>query len=473
MSATDITNPPMPQVKGGLLRYIIPFWLEWNEREGFAQCVQKLDESGPIPIEEFEPWHHLYEYILDCLRPDGGGAPLGRAWTCPLPERISLHCDKPKAPIASAFVETAGLMLFTTGVGFFWFDISDEGGRMKHLGACQLSEALWLQQHLSTAWNERYPTSFLLGGEKLSPLLWARNLLSGLLQQQVYFFDSKELDGVSIPYRLLHFADAVISGPDDQPLSTRCCQLARGFGYKSIPAREVCTRSFTAFEGTCIHVGREGCAYMANDSAPVFSKSDFLGRYERCYFWIYLLMLQQSYALKLFARRISESTSADPDADAEDTNRLLLEITGFLVRNEFASVSDIDHINDFYRYGRAQLNIQEESRTLHDGLNAITQLRNSTRQKQEDQREKQADDRLEWALALLALLAVISAVCDSVGLITGILDASLRGGWWVAVGFMWLVVAGIVFLAFRLFTGRGLPQMHFKHRRKTGRKQCR
>ena len=130
-----------PQVKGGLLRYIIPFWLEWSEREGFAQCVQKLDQSGPIPIEEFEPWHHLYEYILDCLRPDGGGAPLGRAWTCPLPERISLHCDKPKAPIASAYVGTAGLMLFTTGVGFFWFDISDEGGRMKHLGACQLSEA--------------------------------------------------------------------------------------------------------------------------------------------------------------------------------------------------------------------------------------------------------------------------------------------------------------------------------------------
>ena len=203
-------------------------------------------------------------------------------------------------------------------------------------------------------------------------------------------------------------------------------------------------------------------------AAAEFNRYVFPDRFETCYFWIYMLIIQQSYGLKAFAQRISECTSEDPYAHTEAMDRLLIEISGFLVRNEFPSVSDAHHINEYYHYGLTQLNVRQESALLHDSLNAMTQLQNSWRQTEEARREKVSSDRLETALGLLALLTVISALCDSVGLITGILDEHLRGPWWILVAAQWLLVAGIVVLAYFLFRGRDLQStMRSKKKKRT------
>ena len=468
MDGTQTTETAPAYVKTALLRYIVPFWIKFAPEYGFADVCKELDREDMVPVTVFEPWHHIYEYIITSLTPGSHSAPLGRAWEyrrCELPEgRIGIECPRPKTPLNHLRIAHISLVLFTTGVGFLWYEVNCDSNKTGHLRGLKLPELLWLQQHLSTAQKETYPILFTQSGTKQTPLEWAGGFLRQQLGDKVCYFENRDLDGATVPYRMLHFADAVIYGENQKPLVTRTCQLARGFGYASTPGDKLSEQFYNAFEHTYINIGREGCAYIADEDAPPFSRENFLERFEKCYFWIYLLMLQQSYALKLFARRIAQSASDDPDADTEDTNQLLLEITAFLVRNEFASVSDIHHINGFYRYGLEQLNIKEESAVLHDGLDALTQLQNSSRRIQETQREKKSDERLESALALLALLAVISAVCDSVGIITGILDESLKGVWWIPVLLMWLLVGGIVYLAVRLFMGRDLP--HIRRRSK-------
>lgn len=473
MNGQEGTGTASVFVGKALLRYIIPFRIDLaQEGEGsFGAVCGRLASRSWAPITEFDPNHHLYDHILSGLRPESGAPYLGRAWSWQDPKAagsgLRVAFTLPGDPEDRLLLKNVSLALFTTGVGFLWYDVRRDPSAAQR-GPRSLENLLRLHQQLGniSSYNRRH-VQFTDGGEPYQLAVWVRDLLSAFLGP-VRFFNSLDMDGSGPPLRALRFAYAVLEGEDGIPLTTRVCQLARGFASLSVPGQDLARQSLEAFQGTCIHIAREGCAYVSSSAAPEFNRKHFLSRFETCYFWIYLLTLQQSYALKDFARRIAESAGADPAERAGSMDRLLAEISSFLVRNEFAGVSDAHHINEFYCYGLSQLNIREESVTLHDSLNALTQLQNSIRQAREAKREKEADARVEFGLALLAFLAVISALCDSVGVITGILDEHLRGIWWIPVALLWLLVAGIVALAVRLLRGRDLPRLLRKGRKSGG-----
>ena len=473
MNETGIVQAePAADVKRFLLRYIVPFRIDLvpeteNERSFHAVCGRLSRETWE-PITKFDPRKHLYDYIIEGLRADGAEAPLGYALRrknqdgAETRHQIWIESRKLGGECLSMLNES--LVLFTTGIGFYWYDVHWETEPGKPNAPHALDRLLQLQQNLGNLAGHRKGDVYISrdgANELLS--VWIRDFLRSQLGQ-VRFFESLRINGEQVPVRALRFADAVLDREDSEPHFIRACQLARGYNSVSVPGQNSADAHLEYFQGTCIHISREGCAYVASASAPEFNRGSFLDRFETCYFWIYLLMLQQSYGLKVFARRIAECTSADPYAHTKEMDRLLIEISGFLVRNEFPSVSDAHHINEYYHYGLSQLRIREESLQLRDGLNTMTQLQNSWRQLEESRREKISNDRLETGLAMLALLAVISALCDSVGLITGILDEHLRGTWWIPVALQWLLVVGIVVLAVFLFRGQELP--HIVPRRK-------
>ncbi len=451
---------PAASVERFLLRYIIPFQTEScpEDDQSFEAVRSRLSGAEWEPIVEFDDQEYLYDHIISSLRADCGDSPLGCAvrWRGPDAGRLRIAMRERGKNASGWNAANISLVLFTTGIGFLWFDLRQLEDTGRHLGKMSLEALLRLQQQMGNlVWRERQYLIADCDGEGRLFGAWIRDFLEERIGP-VRFFWSHEIDGKQVPRRALRFAYAILDREESIPLHIRTCQLARGLNTPSVPGRNSVGEYLENFKGTCFHISREGCAYIASPSAPEYNLRQFPHRFTTCYFWIYMLILQQAYGMKAFARRISECTSEDPYAHTEAMDRLLMEISSFLVRNEFPSISDVHHINEFYLYGLARLNIREESALLHDSLNAMTQLQNSQRQTEETTREKTTSDRLESALALLSLLTVISAMCDSVGFITGIRDEHMRGGWWILAAAEWLGVVGIVVFAVFLFRGRDL-----------------
>lgn len=164
------------------------------------------------------------------------------------------------------------------------------------------------------------------------------------------------------------------------------------------------------------------------------------------YFLLYVLALHQHYSLILYARMISERLSAEPDDYTDSTElkesltEIVSEINTFFVKNVSASVSMIAHQNDFYEYVLERLRVRKNIESVRIGLDAIykIQLRFAAEEdnrqravvdekiRKREERAQEADRSLNMSVAILSLLAVISALVDGHELIS-ILSAGKTG----------------------------------------------
>lgn len=164
------------------------------------------------------------------------------------------------------------------------------------------------------------------------------------------------------------------------------------------------------------------------------------------YFLLYVLALHQHYSLIQYARMISERLSAEPDDYTDSTElkesltEIVSEINTFFVKNVSASVSMIAHQNDFYEYVLERLRVRKNIESVRIGLDAIykIQLRFAAEEdnrqravvdekiRKREERAQEADRSLNMSVAILSLLAVISALVDGHELIS-ILSAGKTG----------------------------------------------
>ena len=265
----------------------------------------------------------------------------------------------------------------------------------------------------------------------LMPILgrWLRDVLRQAVPEVRFFaVDYAQDDPVDprVPDKALLFAFAATNIAEREKLRHTVCLLAKGYHNAYGISALTVDSTLDLFNCCGLYIGREGCAFAAGANAEVFHRSDrFKERFSTIYFWTYIMLLQQTYSLLNFSRRAAEALPADPGAYLTDeggdyTDRmdhLLLEINAFLVRNRFSSVSSIHHINEFYRYGCRQLTIREDIDSLYEGLRALTEMQKNRRQRQDELREREADEKIETAMRRLAVLAIVSALCDSVGLV--------------------------------------------------------
>lgn len=285
---------------------------------------------------------------------------------------------------------------------------------------------------------------------------------------------------VQVPDKALLFAYTEADIVDKGILRETTCRIAKGYTDRYRISDAVKEATIGLFNDTCAYIGREGMGYVAGENAADFYKTDFRNRFGSVYFWTYMLLLQQSYGILNFSRKIAKTLPANPEAYLNDNDngyyadsmdRLLLEMNSFSVKNKYAAVSSIHHINDFYRYGYAQLSIAEEMESLNEGLKALGEMQSDRRQREEEKREKerirkeaelreeeehkgkQKEAKTNKALTYLSFLAIISLLCDSIGLIAGIRDEIniYRGE--VTVSLIAYSIAAVTLCALVIYTG--------------------
>lgn len=188
------------------------------------------------------------------------------------------------------------------------------------------------------------------------------------------------------------------------------------------------------FKNVCIAASQTGCGYFAapTEENKAFFEGNMKDKVMLDYFLLYILALHQHYSLILYSRRVSEELSADPEEYVNSTKMkesltaIVSEINTFFVKNVNASVSMIAHQNDFYEYVLERLRVAKNIESVKMGLDAIYKLqlrlaeqeeedrkqRQEEKMKSREKRAQKAESSLNFSVALLSLIAIVSAFVD-------------------------------------------------------------
>lgn len=497
-------------LKNGCLRYVVPFYIgeKGSERGGeplsFSEVCERFNGAGggASPWRSYGNYNlnpDFYDHIAQWLEPRDGHSEICRSWTyAPFSGKqggMGVNWRRDDGVVETLWIVDMGVTLFATGVGFLWYEVCQRNRRGQPMEGWSLSEALSFNHAFKELGrgNRRLldpavPMTYVAPGEGRperdeagrlyeyleddraeggwrravrQPIfgIWIRELLLGVCEDIRFFAvdqirtDQGEID---VPDKALLYCHAVTDIERIEPLRTATCLLAKGYHERYGMSRVATDNVFDLFQGCGLYISREGCAYAAGNGAESFQKEGFRERFLSRYFWIYLLMLHQTYTLLNFSRRVAEALPSDPsaylsedEAYTDRMDRLLLEINAFLVRSQFSSVSSIHHINDFYRYGCRQLAIGEDIDSLYDSLRSLTDMQKDRRQRLENRREKEADEKIEQTMRHLGILAIVSALCDSVGMFAGARGDltelfSDPSPWLIASIALWAVLWGLV-----------------------------
>ena len=134
---------------------------------------------------------------------------------------------------------------------------------------------------------------------------------------------------------------------------------------------------------------------------------------------IYILLLYQLYSLIHFSEKIEYELSADakdylraPEAYNLKLKEIQAEINTFLLKSVHTSVSQMQTQNDFYQFAKKNLRLREEIQSLTAGVDFLEELL-----------ETQEEDKLSVGVAVLSLLAILSAFADGIGFLNEIKEA--------------------------------------------------
>lgn len=188
------------------------------------------------------------------------------------------------------------------------------------------------------------------------------------------------------------------------------------------------------FANVCVAASQTGCGYFVIPTAEnrAFFEGSMKDKVMLDYFLLYILALHQYYSLILYSHRISEELSADPEEYVNSTKMkeslttIVSEINTFFVKNVNASVSMIAHQNDFYEYVLERLRVAKTIDSVKMGLDAIYKLQLRLAEQEEEERKRKqeeemrsreiraqkAESSLNFSIALLSLIAIVSAFVD-------------------------------------------------------------
>ena len=472
-------------------RYIIPFRYgdrQNNCRDTIVAFDSKSDEFGgtwyQTSVRNGE--QDIYEYILDSFDESGyslesniGAQYIYKMNGDNLLPSLIYHLDKlntnenelSTGKDVDFDIVDVGLYLFNTGIGLLWYEISNIDLNEKdfevfnfHFKELNMSKCF----RLFTSSNYE---SFILGD-------WITRILKPL-GAPISFYSNREnvcskVDSAYlVPDKALLFNYIVFDSEDSnkEELTKHAYYLSKGYKSSYKVTENISENMYTPFSNACWAVSKEGAGYylIAEDDNRLYYTGD-KGLYKKVmndYFLIYILVLQQSYTLLKFAETISTELSANPAKyleselylGAEEENRinneflklerkvreLTTQVNVFLTKNVRASVSHIQHQNDFYGFVKDRLNVANDTKDLVLGLESLQGLLHDSKQQWEAQEEGKRDNKINIILGLFSVVAFISAVYDCESLIKDFFMS--EEGTTTGSSLMWHVLPyGVVFI---------------------------
>ena len=408
-----------------LARYIIPFSYEGNYSDASTKINSNWELRKPPDTEQ-----DIYEYVADSLYSTEKAISesendIGSLWVPKKGSKIRfprlLYIDSVSNEQFKIYSHEIGLSIFRNGIGFVWYDIS-----LRHMDTSFVTDAdiiinfqnkfkeLNRKSNISRIFLEENDSSFVLGE-------WIENtLLADIKGKRFYpgrIHCSNSGYSTKVPDKALLYTYYIAFGDmDTQELLKLNYRLSSGYDTKYKLPNSIVENCFTPFENVVWKITKEGCGCAVNaDEKDSFFTRLFVDKVRNDYFILYLLLLYQSYSLLMYAEKIELKMSANPEfylnsKDDTKIQRLLAEMNTFTMKSTHASVSHIQHQNDFYEYGMTRLRIREDAESVVAGAESLDEMQNLVEAKEKEKN----DSVINTALALLSVWAFFSAISDGV-----------------------------------------------------------
>lgn len=390
------------------IRYLVPF--RFGDAEEPARDILrfldgKKDEFGhrweQTSVRQGE--QDVYRYILDSFEGNGIN----------VEGNIGVHYayreNTETGPVLKLFyklkgcseylpfsIPEAGVFLFHSSIGFFWYEvILPEGDDKNPLSLEEIIEFQARFKELSYRSNQElffdaFQNPFSMG-DHVARIL--RSIDTGIRffadrRNTVETADApKYVPDKAIPFNFFSFEE----GMEEKELDRFSYYLSNGYRLTHKFPNDFEARSCHPFEGAVWTAGEEGGGYYAiadRNNRPFF-QSGLKQKVMTDYFLIFILALQEAYAALRFSEQIAMRLSADSGLyltenalasegelrrTRQTIQRLSAEIQVFLAKNVHSSVSHIHHQNEFYRYVRKMLHSRENLTELAKGLRALKEL---------------------------------------------------------------------------------------------------
>ena len=206
---------------------------------------------------------------------------------------------------------------------------------------------------------------------------------------------------ILVPDKALLFQYMFIEPGSGQKSENIAFRIANGYDEKYNAPEDINGKLYKPFGNTCFYVSKAGMACVVENvnSNEIFFEGQFSEKFVRDYFFIYLLLSYQSYSCAHYSRLLTKLPADEELFNkqlkyADKLESLNAEINLFLVKSVFESVSNIHHQNGVYRYGKSELCIEDDIRSLTIGLGALEEMVNDKR-KQKEQEEKEIEKEKE------------------------------------------------------------------------------
>ena len=408
-----------------LARYIIPFSYEGNYSDASIKINSNWELRKPPDTEQ-----DIYEYVADSLYSTEKAISesendIGSLWVPKKGSKIRfprlLYIDSVSNEQFKIYSHEIGLSIFRNGIGFVWYDIS-----LRHMDTSFVTDTdiiinfqnkfkeLNRKSNISRIVLEENDSSFVLGE-------WIENtLLADITGKRFYpgrIHCSNSGYSTKVPDKALLYTYYIAFGDmETQELLKLNYRLSSGYDTKYKLPNSIVENCFTPFENVVWKITKEGCGCAVNtDEKDSFFTRLFVDKVRNDYFILYLLLLYQSYSLLMYAEKIELKMSANPEfylnsKDDTKIQRLLAEMNTFTMKSTHASVSHIQHQNDFYEYGMTRLRIREDAESVVAGAESLDEMQNLVEAKEKEKN----DSVINTALALLSVWAFFSAISDGV-----------------------------------------------------------
>lgn len=476
-------------------RYIVAFSYNRSKLR-FDQLADRADSGSSWELEsQSRREKDIYNYIDDSfLNKDNiENRDVDKAIGC----KYVLHTNKALiyrrgAEEINFNINDLHLVLFQTGIGFLWYEISF---RNKNLSASELIDFNYYFKELARNRNNNYifvegkprnlnegeecpATSRKIGKGKVIDKIsfslggWFGELLSDL-DCDITFYPFRNSAGANpVPDKAILFHHLSTNNKDK--IVEYAYYLTRGYKDSYNMPLNIEDKMYKPFKNVYFYATSEGCGYYG--LADIYNENFFNNSTKVIgdYFEMFLLLLYQSYTLVLCSEKISTGISGNVDDytkyndnQIEELDRISTELNVFLAKSVYSSVSHIQHQNDFYEYVSSTFRIRENIESVSAGIESLRNLENNLMEEEKEKQQK----ALEMGVTIISVLAIFAAYNDAKEFVINILPGFLSGIWLAAAVWLVRIILIVVTVVVAFLVGKYLLGIIRNYRSNKNRKK--
>lgn len=354
-----------------ILRFTIPFHMK-SGYENKSELCQVLMNSGWEQEHIIKGENDLYSYITDLVN-ENNENDIASSWK---KSKDVLTKNGFFTKVAGRDVhweiQQVGLVIFTTGVGIFWYEIDVP----EVTEISQLTDFIYTLKEL--AWGKNTNHYMAEGKRKIS--LYEDILREYIrpLEIDTFFANRRNGNKELIPDRAIAFSWACeVTNEELSDEMDVVFHLGRSYKSSYAMSSNISEEDFyMPFDDSIWYSCLEGCS---NYTYPRTEKPFYTRGYKtrlNTYFYLYILCLGQYYSLLELAHEVSVLPTDDSKYDAKDDRLeiLLDKIHVFNLKNNYSQVGHLTQHNEFYAYMQRRLGINKMQQELEVELQVLYEM---------------------------------------------------------------------------------------------------